>query len=668
MLFSQSPSPSLQDAICVVLSRLKMAGTVANMENIVARLNTDYSQIPAPKDFINLIHKTLGALIKARKVYYTGKGYFLVMPESPGPVTQSWSEQYKYFLGRTDTSASSGGPQSLTMSETNGFNSRPGQVNGSKTSPMPGLSPIYNPGQRLSLEPSSPGVNQTPKNNHRTRNRNGENPNNISIGSTDSESHSSPNSHLERSQSFKMSRRVQKTLAKGGSLRLSKKEATPYKEETDNSKNEEAEDEMEDESPKKMERKGSVLGRLFGRKRSNPSPKKEILTFSAQFPPPDLLESLKQSRLRQQQQQSLTTETQTPPSAKKKPSLPARPPLASPDELKLRLPATPSATPSATPTSPVTTSGVRNGPSGNFVVFERSSRAPSASPALRHSPMSPNLSGRPLPQSPAQAPASETGYGATGHIYSQVQPHYGGGKPPPPAYSHAPPYRGREGTPPLPPTPASPQKQRPGPSQPKQVHFAVTPRSGRASPLTRSSPSARSGTGSSDSSSVSGPSSMESSPALYDDTLAGIERSNQELEQRLGTRRTGEKATKRTPLSPLSPHARVDTIHNTRHLDPEIIFEEGSDMGSRSSSVSTLKPDYHPHGGGQGDHLPDHPSLADMGSIADLSGKFQSLTARKLMAGLSISSIDTLLEVNTAHENKLSILNESTETIDFGVI
>ena len=68
-------------------------------------------------------------------------------------------------------------------------------------------------------------------------------------------------------------------------------------------------------------------------------------------------------------------------------------------------------------------------------------------------------------------------------------------------------------------------------------------------------------------------------------------------------------------------------------------------------------------------NLPDHPSLADMGSIADLSSKFQSLTARKLMAGLSISSIDTLLEVNAAHEpNKLSILNESTETIDFGVI
>ena len=58
-----------------------------------------------------------------------------------------------------------------------------------------------------------------------------------------------------------------------------------FKEENDNSKNEEAEEDSENESPKRMERKGSVLGRIFGRKKSSQSPKKEILTFSAQFPP-----------------------------------------------------------------------------------------------------------------------------------------------------------------------------------------------------------------------------------------------------------------------------------------------------------------------------------------------------------------------------------------------
>ena len=186
--------------------------------------------------------------------------------------------------------------------------------------------------------------------------------------------------------------------------------------------------------------------------------------------------------------------------------------------------------------------------------------------------------------------------------------------------------------------------------QQKQVHFAAQPpaplrSTNRESPL-RSSPCYRSGS-SDGSSSVSGPSSIDS--VLYDDSLVVIEKSNQELEQRLGRR----------------VEARVDTIHNNRLADQEIIFEETSSDISRSSSVSTLKPDNQPDQA----NLPDHPSLADLGSIADLSAKFQSLTARKLMAGLSISSIDTLLEVNAASDhNKLSILNESTETIDFGVI
>jgi hypothetical protein len=131
---------------------------------------------------------------------------------------------------------------------------------------------------------------------------------------------------------------------------------------------------------------------------------------------------------------------------------------------------------------------------------------------------------------------------------------------------------------------------------------------------------------------------------LYDDSLASIEKSNQELEQRLG-----------------GQSSRVDTIHNTRTVEQHIIYEESLSDMSRSSSASTLKPDW----GGS-----DHPSLADLGSIADLSAKFQSLTARKLMAGLSISSIDTLLEVNSTERKngKLSILNKSTEIIDIGVI
>ena len=67
--------------------------------------------------------------------------------------------------------------------------------------------------------------------------------------------------------------------------------------------------------------------------------------------------------------------------------------------------------------------------------------------------------------------------------------------------------------------------------------------------------------------------------------------------------------------------------------------------------------------------------------------EFKSLTAQKLMAGLSFNSIDTLLEVNAAAEARSGgggnpsnavvgnggpvsnvIMNQSTETVDFGVI
>ena len=81
---------------------------------------------------------------------------------------------------------------------------------------------------------------------------------------------------------------------------------------------------------------------------------------------------------------------------------------------------------------------------------------------------------------------------------------------------------------------------------------------------------------------------------------------------------------------------------------------------SRSSSASTLRDNWeerqhqdltdHRDHQDLSEHLDlndhrDHPDLSDLGSIADLSAKFTSLTAKKLMAGISIGSIDTLIEV-----------------------
>ena len=150
----------------------------------------------------------------------------------------------------------------------------------------------------------------------------------------------------------------------------------------------------------------------------------------------------------------------------------------------------------------------------------------------------------------------------------------------------------------------------------------------------------------------------------------------------------------------------VDTIHNNRNLlsPEEIIYEidniniSDSDLSHkpipqnnthnernnsynninnngflRSPSKPAIKPcsmileDRTPSTSSPS-AAPSYPSLSDLSIVNDeTSHDFKSLTAQKLMAGLSFNSIDTLLEVNAAAEAR-NKLNESTETVDFGVI
>jgi hypothetical protein len=159
---------------------------------------------------------------------------------------------------------------------------------------------------------------------------------------------------------------------------------------------------------------------------------------------------------------------------------------------------------------------------------------------------------------------------------------------------------------------------------------------------------------------------------VFDDTLVVIEKSNQELEFKLGSGRSPQQS--RVPLT----RPRVDTIHNNRHLSQEVIYEmsdgDESDVNdlSRSSSQSTIKTGSGSSGVALQDTVaPSFPSLNDL-TLGDTS--FKSLTAQKLVAGLSFNSIDTLIEVNAVAEarsgqpKQFLMLNETTDTVDFGVI
>ena len=51
------------------------------MQDIIQKVSSDFPAISVTKHMTATVHKALGELIKSRKVYYTGKGYFLVTPE-----------------------------------------------------------------------------------------------------------------------------------------------------------------------------------------------------------------------------------------------------------------------------------------------------------------------------------------------------------------------------------------------------------------------------------------------------------------------------------------------------------------------------------------------------------------------------------------------------------
>ena len=97
----QGQSTPLPDAICWIIARLKQNDVSADMTVILESLAAEFPDITRPANFKEVIHQTLGGLIKQRKVYYTGKGYFLVTPDGAATTAASMSTR----TPRTDSRA-----------------------------------------------------------------------------------------------------------------------------------------------------------------------------------------------------------------------------------------------------------------------------------------------------------------------------------------------------------------------------------------------------------------------------------------------------------------------------------------------------------------------------------------------------------------------------------
>ncbi|KAG8176989.1 hypothetical protein JTE90_005732 [Oedothorax gibbosus] len=79
-LVAQTQFAPLPEALCKVVFDLTSEGSVASMQVIGKRLKAAFPELMGPPD--DILYKTLGTLIKERKLYHTGSGYSVVTPDT----------------------------------------------------------------------------------------------------------------------------------------------------------------------------------------------------------------------------------------------------------------------------------------------------------------------------------------------------------------------------------------------------------------------------------------------------------------------------------------------------------------------------------------------------------------------------------------------------------
>ncbi|KFQ79303.1 Storkhead-box protein 1, partial [Phaethon lepturus] len=76
----QSHSVSLSEGICRTISDMNADHVMVTQETLMEQLVKNYPGIAVPSH--SILYKILGSLIKERKIYHTGEGYFIVTPNT----------------------------------------------------------------------------------------------------------------------------------------------------------------------------------------------------------------------------------------------------------------------------------------------------------------------------------------------------------------------------------------------------------------------------------------------------------------------------------------------------------------------------------------------------------------------------------------------------------
>ena len=294
--------------ICLLLLQLGQQGQTASLARIREGVRAAVPGLEE-QEVAGTVHRALRTLIKTRRVYYTGRGYFLVSPEQ-GSEPADWAQRRRRLRHLVDSSCQSEESAEGSEESPEGSGESP---EGSEESPNGSKTPAAAPGWGWVWGTEGAGVsNNTSLTNVRRLST-------TSLLPDSRKSHHPPSSlgchSLERSHSLRGRQDREARGRKGGSLRLKGQQARRVldelregREQVDSGdlpgqpgtesdglvKGPESEN---DGRARKLERKNSLLGRLFGRKkcaaaseeeRAGTEAVKEILVLSAQFPPPDM--------------------------------------------------------------------------------------------------------------------------------------------------------------------------------------------------------------------------------------------------------------------------------------------------------------------------------------------------------------------------------------------
>lgn len=79
-VIAQTQFTPLPEALCLVISRMNSAHETASLSVLHCRLTEHFCDMIVPNE--DIVYSALGKLIKDRKIYHTGDGYFIVTPET----------------------------------------------------------------------------------------------------------------------------------------------------------------------------------------------------------------------------------------------------------------------------------------------------------------------------------------------------------------------------------------------------------------------------------------------------------------------------------------------------------------------------------------------------------------------------------------------------------